>query len=224
MTQDLPPLAHWTARPLPGADAFAGRFVTIAPYAPVHFEGLYSAVAGPSNADIWAYMPIGPFADQAAFRAALTQMTGANGWRTMVISSAQEGQVLGMASYMRLRPDHGSAEIGTVAHGPLMRRTPASTQAHYLLARHVFEDCGYRRYEWKCNAENAASMAAAKRYGFTFEGIFRQDMVVKGCNRDTAWFSMIDRDWPALKARFEAWLNPSNFDARGAQIKRLEQL
>lgn len=224
MTNDETSLAEWTPRPLPGNAVLQGRFVTIEAYKPPHFDGLFEAVAGAGNDDIWAYMPVGPFHTREAFEAALADMTGPKGWQVMVISCARAGTVLGAASYMRQRPAHGSAEIGTVAHGQAMRRTPHGTEAHYLLAQHVFEGLGYRRYEWKCNAANAASHAAAKRYGFTYEGTFRQDMVTKGRNRDTAWYSMIDSEWPALKARFEAWLDPDNFDADGAQIAQLGQL
>lgn len=223
MTQLQKNLEQWAPLPLPGGRALRGCFVQIEPYEASHLPGLYAAVAGPSNDDIWTYMPTGPFHDLPSFNLALTEMTEGQGWAVMVIRSLSSGNVVGMASYMRQRPDQGSAEIGMVAHGPAMRRTPMSTEAHFLLARHVFQDLGYRRYEWKCNAANAASHAAAKRYGFTYEGTFRQDMVVKGQNRDTAWYSMIDREWPTLKRRFETWLGPDNFDASGAQITRLGQ-
>lgn len=224
MTMAPTDLDAWTPRALPGRDVLIGRLITIRPYDQADACALYSAVAGPGNDDIWTYMPVGPFHTLEAFEAALANMTGEKGWQTMVICAAEGDGVLGMASYMRLRPADGSVEVGTVAHGADMQRTAMSTEAHYLLARHVFEDLGYRRYEWKCNSANAASMAAATRYGFTYEGTFRQDMVVKGQNRDTAWFSMLDGEWPALKARFEAWLDPANFGADGRQRQRLGSL
>ena len=127
-----------------------------------------------------------------------------------------------MAGYMRIREKHGSAEIGCVAFGRDLRRSPEATEAMSLMASHIFDELGYRRYEWKCHNGNAASRRAAKRFGFKFEGVFRNDMVVRGKNRDTAWFAMTDEDWPANKSAFEAWLSPSNFDAAGQQKKKLE--
>ncbi|MEM7570046.1 MAG: GNAT family protein [Pseudomonadota bacterium] len=215
-------LSQWSDCALPGDRVLTGRLVRIEPLRDAHLSGLYAAVAGPENDDIWRYMPIGPFHDQASFKLAADHWTGPSGWRVMTFMTVSCSTMLGVASYLRLRPDQGSCEIGMVAHGKSMRRRPAATEAHYLLARHVFEDLGYRRYEWKCNASNQASMAAAQRYGFSYEGTFRQDMVVKGENRDTAWWSMLDREWPGLKARFEAWLDPANFDDNGMQRKRLE--
>jgi RimJ/RimL family protein N-acetyltransferase len=134
------------------------------------------------------------------------------------------GRIEGYASYMRMDPLNGVIEVGNILLAPSLQRTVAATEAMYLMARHVFEDLGYRRYEWKCNADNAPSRRAALRYGFTFEGIFRQHMVIKGQNRDTAWFSMLDSEWPARKAAFEAWLDPANFDAADKQSKSLGQL
>ncbi len=130
------------------------------------------------------------------------------------------GAAAGYASFMRMEPAHGVIEVGNIMLSPSLQRTTAATEAMYLMACHIF-DLGYRRYEWKCNAENLPSRRAALRYGFTFEGIFRQHTVVKGRNRDTAWFSMLDHEWPARKAAFEAWLDPANFDAQGVQLKGL---
>ncbi|MEM9418081.1 MAG: GNAT family protein [Planctomycetota bacterium] len=134
------------------------------------------------------------------------------------------GEVVGMASYMATVAEHGVTEIGSVAHGKAMMRSPAATEAHFLLAQHAFETYGYRRYEWKCNADNWPSRRAAERMGFNYEGTFRQHRVARGHNRDTAWFSMIDRDWPGCKAAFEAWLDPSNFDEEGKQKNKLSDL
>ena len=133
------------------------------------------------------------------------------------------GVVAGMASFIGTQADHGTTEVGYVVHGPVMTRTPAATEAHYLLAKHAFETCRYRRYEWKCDGNNVKSRNAAQRLGFTFEGVFRQHRVTsKGNNRDTAWFSMLDEEWPKRKAAMEAWLDPSNFDANGQQLKSLQ--
>jgi hypothetical protein len=128
-----------------------------------------------------------------------------------------------MASYLRITPEHGAVEIGHIWFGSTLKRTPAATEAIYLLARHVFDDLGYRRLEWKCNALNAPSRRAADRFGFTFEGVFRKQQVVKGRNRDTAWYAIVDDDWPPIRAGFEAWLAPENFDAEGRQRRSLAQ-
>ena len=131
------------------------------------------------------------------------------------------GDAVGYASYMRIEPVHRVIEVGSILYTPRLQRTIGATEAMYLMARHVFEDLGYRRYEWKCNALNAPSRSAALRLGFTFEGIFRQHMIIKGRNLDTAWFSMLDSEWPQRKAAFERWLDPSNFDANGRQRQSL---
>jgi RimJ/RimL family protein N-acetyltransferase len=126
-----------------------------------------------------------------------------------------------MASYMRIRPEAGSAEVGSVVFSKALQRTAAATEAIFLMARHLFEDRGYRRFEWKCDNQNAASVRAARRFGFTAEGVFRQDMVVKGRNRDTAWFSILDGEWPRIRSAFEQWLAPENFDPAGQQRRSL---
>jgi RimJ/RimL family protein N-acetyltransferase len=131
---------------------------------------------------------------------------------------------VGMASYLRIKPEHGVIEIGWIWYGPPLQRTTAATEVIYLLARHAFDGLGYRRLEWKCDALNAASQRAAERYGFQFEGVFRKHMVVKGRNRDTAWFAITDEDWPAIRRAFEAWLAPENFDERGRQRRSLREM
>jgi len=136
---------------------------------------------------------------------------------------AAGGRASGVASYLRIVPEFGVIEVGNIWFGPALQRTAAATEAIYLLARHVFDDLGYRRLEWKCNALNAASRRAAERFGFTFEGVFREHMVIKGRNRDTAWYAIVDRDWPAIRDAFERWLDPENFDAAGAQRLRLDE-
>ena len=147
-----------------------------------------------------------------------------SGWVREVIVDKADGKVVGMAHYMRPDPANGVVEIGGIAHGPGMSRSPLSTEAQYLLAKHVFEDLGYRRYEWKCHNGNAASKRTAARLGFTFEGVFRQHMLSKGENRDTAWFSIIDSEWPDIAKAFDAWLAPDNFDAEGRQKRKLEDI
>lgn len=216
-------LKHWSPRERPGQWPLTGARVVLEPLDwDSHLSGLYAAVAAPDVSDIWTYMPIGPFESRKQFRKVFGYVAADLGWEVMVIRRAEGGEVLGMASYMRIREPHGSAEIGCVAFGPALKRSAEATEAMYLMAGHVFDELGYRRYEWKCHNDNAASKRAAARFGFAFEGVFRNDMVVKGENRDTAWFAMTDADWPALKAAYQAWLAPENFDAAGQQNQRLE--
>ena len=218
-------LSDWSPRAIPGQADLTGNSVILEPIDWTrHLEGLYSAVASENNNDIWTYMPIGPFVDKAQFQSNFSAVSSHLGWQTLVIKSQENQSVLGMASFMRIREAHGSVEVGCVAFGQHLKRTKEATEAMYLMARHVFEDLWYRRYEWKCHNENAASKRAAERFGFQFEGIFRNDMVIDGKNRDTAWFAMTDGDWPKLKAAFEAWLDPDNFDVQGRQLQRLETL
>ena len=168
-------------------------------------------------------MPVGPFLAPAELRDFLETTRQTERWRTMVIRSQASGDVLGMATYMRIREAHGSAEIGCVAFGPKLKRSTEATEALALMAGHVF-DLGYRRYEWKCNSLNAASMRAAERFGYAHEGVFRNDMVMKGKSRDTVWYSIIDSEWPVLKGALDQWLAHDNFATDGAQVRTLESL
>jgi RimJ/RimL family protein N-acetyltransferase len=225
-------LLTWTPRPTPGLSTLEGRLVRLEPFDPVtHAAGLFDAVGGEANAALWHWMPAGPFPTPAAISDFLAAEHAAQHWNTLVIRAISSGsgsggldsgsEVLGMATYMRIREAHGSAEIGCVAFGPRLKRTREATEALTLMAAHVF-DLGYRRYEWKCNDANLASKRAAVRFGFSFEGIFRNDMVMKGRSRDTAWYSIIDAEWPRLKAALDQWLAPANFAADGAQMQTLE--
>lgn len=218
-------LTDWTPRPTPGLAALDGTAVRLEPFDwTAHGEGLFAAVGGEANAGIWTHMPSGPFLDPAALRRMLEANRERERWRTMVARARSGGAILGMATYMRIREAHGSAEIGCVAFGPNLRRTRAATETFRLMAAHVFADLGYRRYEWKCDRANAASKRAAERFGFVFEGTFRQDMVSKGRNRDTAWYAITDAEWPALDAALETWLAPANFAADGRQLRSLESI
>jgi len=178
--------------------------------------------------DLWTWLAYGPFVSQSemvefierwrqAEPAVLLAIVPADSSQPQTAPFLVGGGAAGWASYMRANPAHGVVEVGNILFSPALQRTRAATEAMYLMAGHVFEHLGYRRFEWKCNAENQPSRRAALRLGFTFEGIFRQHMVIKGCNRDTAWFSMLDKEWPARKRAFEAWLNPANFTADGQQ-------
>ena len=216
-------LSHWTPRPTPGLSILSGRRVRLEPLDPAgHGDRLFATIGGADNS-LWEWMPVGPFATREALLGFLETQMQTEGWRCMTIRAAASGEVLGMAAYMRIREAHGSAEIGCVAFGPELRRTPEATEALYLMADHVFA-LGYRRYEWKCNVENIASKRSAERFGFVFEGIFRNDMVTKGRSRDTAWYAITDADWPRLRAALELWLAPDNFATDGSQMRTLESL
>jgi RimJ/RimL family protein N-acetyltransferase len=181
-------------------------------------DDLFEAGRDPA---IWTYLPYGPYSDVAELRSALEEEAASDDPRFYVVEV--EGRALGIVSYLRITPEHRVIEIGHIWFGTPLQRTAAATEAIYLLARHVFDDLGWRRLEWKTNAENAPSRRAAERFGFTFEGVFRKHQIVKGRNRDTAWFSIVDDEWPAIRAGFEAWLAPSNFDADGRQLRTLEE-
>lgn len=215
-------LSSWTKRPTPGAETLFGQRVRLEPLdARQHAAGLFTAVGGEANTAIWTWMPVGPFSDTKAMSEFLAEARDKEGWRTMVIVARETDAILGMASYMRIREAHGSAEIGCVAFGARLKRTTEATEALTLMAAHIF-DLGYRRYEWKCNDRNVASKRAAERFGFVFEGVFRNDMVVKGQSRDTAWYSITDREWPALRVALGHWLADDNFAKDGSQKRSLE--
>ncbi len=218
-------LSNFSPRPVPGASSLPGRLVRLEAYqADQHAPGLAKAVGGPENADTWTFMPFAPFPAGEAFAPAFKSVSIERGWLPYVIIDNSSNEILGTASYMRLRPEHGSCEVGCVAFSDKLKRTAHASEAMYLMARYVFDELDYRRYEWKCHNENAASKRAAARFGFQFEGIFRNDMVMKGHSRDTAWFAMTNGDWPQIKADFETWLSPSNFDENGQQKVSLTSL
>ena len=217
-------LATWTARPLPNVAPLEGRRVTLHPTDVTDdATGLFEATRDGDPA-LWNYLSYGPFENEGAFEQWLARHVADPTMLTETVVDNVTGRPLGSASFMRMEPGFGVIEIGHIFFGKALQRTPAATEAIFLMMRHVFEDLGYRRLEWKCDAANARSRRAAERFGFRFEGIFRQHMIVKGRNRDTAWFSIIDGEWPVVKAAFEAWLAPENFDAEGQQIERLEDL
>jgi RimJ/RimL family protein N-acetyltransferase len=202
-----------------------GRTVRLAPLDPmVHGDDLYQGTRGEAGDRLWQYLFEGPFPDRAAFDVHLRKIAASDDPLFSAILDSGSGRAVGYASFMRIEPGHRVIEVGSILFTPHLQQTTLATEAMYLMARHVFEDLGYRRYEWKCNALNAPSRRAALRFGFTFEGIFRQHMIVKGRNRDTAWFSMLDSEWPLRKENFERWLDPSNFSADGKQKISLSQL
>lgn len=201
-----------------------GRFVTVAPLEEAHAAELYAGSHGEGTEAIWPYLFPEPFESQGAFSDYIARSVQSEDPLFFSILDRASNSVVGHATYMRITPEHRVIEVGNILYTPALQRTPGGTEAMYLMARHVFEDLGYRRYEWKCNALNAPSCRAAERFGFTFEGIFRRHMIVKGRNRDTAWYAMLDTEWPARKTAFERWLAPSNFDAAGQQITSLHAL
>jgi RimJ/RimL family protein N-acetyltransferase len=203
----------------PSGARLEGRFGALEKLEPDRHADLWCALRG--HDDLWAYLSYGPFAEDE-FERWLTERAALTDPFYYAIVDAH-GAAVGVATLMEIRPAMRVIEVGHIVHSPALQRTSLATEAHHLLARHVFETLGYRRYEWKCNALNAASRRAAERLGFTFEGIFRQHMIVKGRNRDTAWYSMLDREWPSRKAEFERWLDPANFDANGRQRSSLRR-
>ena len=216
-------LSQFKGCPAPQPVTLTGRYVTIEPYdRDKHLQALWDALGGLAINPLLLYFTNDDFGGIADFDAWLEACRTKGNWLIHVFRDNAIGKVVGMASYMRADPANGVVEVGGVAHGPAMARSPLSTEVHYLMAKHVFDDLGYRRYEWKCHNENEPSKASARRYGFTYEGLFRQHMLSKHQNRDTAWFSIIDGEWPTVKAAFEAWLAPENFDADGKQVRKLE--
>jgi RimJ/RimL family protein N-acetyltransferase len=219
-----PPVPGWSARRRPEPGPFEGRYCTVVPLRPELAEELFAACSAPGTEALWTYLGLdGPFPDAAALADALVTVVADPATVSMAITDAR-GTAQGWASFMRIDQPNGSVEIGGVLLGTTLQRTRAATEAMYLMARHVFEDLGYRRYEWKCDALNAPSVAAARRLGFVDEGTHRNAVVYKGRSRDTAWFSITDTEWPALAAAYEQWLAPANFDETGEQLTSLSRL
>jgi RimJ/RimL family protein N-acetyltransferase len=218
-------LSHWQPRPRPERRRFEGRWVALDPLDPArHGDELFTASSVADAGDRFRYLPDLPPADRAAFQPWLDQAAASPDPLFFAVRDRASGRIAGRQTLMRIDAANGVIEIGNIYWGPLVARRPAATEALYLFARYVFDELGYRRFEWKCNNANLPSKRAAERFGFSFEGIFRQHLVVKGANRDTAWYAMIDKDWPALRAAFEAWLDPANFGPGGEQKRRLEEL
>jgi RimJ/RimL family protein N-acetyltransferase len=213
---------NWKPVPAPVPVTLRGQYVTLEPLsAECHTAALWQAVRG--RDELWTWMADGPFDTEAALRESLEQKQSGTAAVFLAMVPRETGVAAGYASYMRVDRGNGVVEVGNILLSPGLQRSTAATEAMFLMARHVFEDLRYRRYEWKCNAENEPSRRAALRLGFTFEGIFRQHMVVKDRNRDTAWFSMLDHEWPARRRTLQAWLDPANFDEYGRQRQSLRQ-
>jgi RimJ/RimL family protein N-acetyltransferase len=225
LASPIGPLVDVSPAKRPSRATLQGKLVTLVPLDPIaHGDALYEATRGAAADQLWLYLFEGPFPRRADFDLHLQRAAASEDPMFFAILDRASGTAAGYAAYMRIEPVHRVIEVGSILYTPQLQRTPLATEAMYVMARHVFEDLGYRRYEWKCNALNAPSRRAALRFGFTFEGIFRQHMIVKGRNRDTAWFSMLDSEWPARKASFERWLDPSNFGPDGRQKMALSTL
>lgn len=211
-------LSQWTPRARPERRVHQGRYVRLEPLDPVrHGDDLYAASAAPGAEDRFRYLFDAPPESRESFEPWLAKAAASEDPLFFAVVDEATGRAEGRMSFMRIDPVHGVIETGNILFGPRLARTRAATEAIYLQARHAFDDLGYRRFEWKCNALNEPSKRAAERLGFTFEGIFRQHMVVKGLNRDTAWYAMLDIEWPARRQAFERWLSPDNFDEAGRQ-------
>lgn len=226
MVEPLRPLSTAAVEPVPSGrlplrSGLSGHWASLEPLDPArHGEALFAAAG---DAAIWTWLPYGPFADRQAFSSWLGDCAGVADPLFFAIRENASARVSGMLSFLNIRPRDGVVELGHIWFSPALQRTAAATDALTLPLRHAFDDLGYRRLEWKCNAANVPSRRAAERLGFRFEGIFYRHMIVKGCNRDTAWFSLLADEWPARRAALDAWLDPVNFDAAGRQRQPLRR-
>jgi RimJ/RimL family protein N-acetyltransferase len=220
-----PPVPGWSARPRPPRTAMTGRHVSVEPISPErHARSLFEAyMEAPDDRD-WTYLFVERPEAEAAFQAYVARLAQSADPLHHAVVEGTGGRALGTAAFMRIEPAHGVMEVGSIALAPALQRSRASTEAMYLMMRRAFDELGYRRYEWKCDSLNAPSRAAALRYGFTFEGIFRKAIVYKGRSRDTAWYAITDEEWPRIRAAFEAWLAPDNFEGDGRQRRRLQDI
>ena len=219
------PVPGWSPRPAPSAVTLEGTYCRIEPLdAQRHAQDLYEAYRAAPDGRDWTYLPVEPFAEIEDFRRHAEAAARSTDPRHYAVVDRKTGKAVGTLALMRIEPKSGVIEVGSVTFSPLLKRTPLSTEAQYLLMAYVFDELGYRRYEWKCDSLNAPSRKAAQRLGFQFEGIFRQAVVYKGRSRDTAWFSILDSEWPAQKQAFQAWLAADNFDEQGRQRHSLDAL
>ncbi len=215
-------LPDWTARAAPPAMVMQGNWCRIEPVSvECHAKSLFAAFAAAPDDRDWTYMSAGPFADATKFEAYLARIASSVDPLHQTIIDLRSGDAVGTAALMRVDRFNGVIEIGHISYSRRLQRTTAATEALFLFMRRVFDELGYRRFEWKCDHLNAPSRAAALRYGFSYEGIFRQAVVYKGRSRDTAWFAITDQDWPVLRDAYQQWLAPENFDATGKQVRRL---
>jgi len=216
-------LKNWQPRPRPERKVIDGRYARLEPLsAAKHGDGLYEASSVADIGGRFAWLPDYPPQTRADFQPWLDRVEASEDPLFFTVIDKASGKIAGRQTLMRIDAAYGVIEIGNIYWGPIISRKPAATEAQFLFMKYIFDELGYRRYEWKCNNRNEPSKRAAERFGFKFEGIFRQHLVVKGENRDTAWYSIIDKEWPALRKAYKAWLDPANFDAEGQQKRRLE--
>ncbi len=216
-----PALPGWQPRPLPQRRSFAGRYCTLEPLDPdAHGDALFAALCDPAHDTLWTYLLTEPARNLRQWQQRLSQYAVSRDPLYLCIRN-EHGRPAGIASYLRIAPEHGSIEVGHIHLSPSLQQTRAATEFQSLLMQHAFDDLGYRRYEWKCDSLNASSRRAAPRLGFRFEGIFRKAIVYKERSRDTAWYSITDDEWPRVRAAFESWLAPSNFSSDGRQLQSL---
>lgn len=219
------PVLGWSPRPVPTGVTLEGTYCRLEPLnAERHADDLYAAYrAAPDHRD-WTYLFVGPFDNAEDYRHYAESAARSTDPRHYAVIERKTGKAVGTLALMRIEPTHGVIEVSNVVFSPLLKQTPISTEAQFLLMAYVFDELGYRRYEWKCDSLNAPSRKAAERLGFSFEGIFRQAVVYRGRNRDTAWFSILDKEWPSLKQAFRAWLSAENFDEQGRQRQSLTEV
>ena len=210
------------AKSAPQRIVLEGRYVRLEPIDVKHAIDLYEVSTMPGGVERYRWLFSNAPGSLAEMEARIEKARTETDPSYVAVVDKASGKAVGQQGWMRIRPEHGSIEIGGIYCGLPMARTPLATEALFLFAHHAFDDLGYRRFEWKCNDRNEPSKAAARRFGFQFEGVFRQDMIMKGVNRDTAWFSILDSEWPAMRAEYERWLSPDNFDADGVQKSKLQ--
>ncbi len=218
-------LADWSPAQFPPYISFEGRLCRIEPInVESHAQDLFEAYAIDRDDKMWTYMFDGPFETVASIEQWLEHARQQKDPQSYVLIEKKTAKAVGMASYLRIKPEHGVIEVGSISFSPKLQRTAIATEIMYLMMKRAFEDLGYRRYEWKCDALNAASRKAAIRFGFSYDGIFRKHMIYRNRNRDTAWYSMLNDEWPQLKKAYEQWLAPENFDDNGQQLEKLSDL
>lgn len=218
------PIQDWQPCDWPPHTPMLGRLCRLEPTQPAHAAELYEALVTHGQDKFWTYLPYGPFDRFELFKAWVDGITQGKDPQFYTIFDLEKNIPVGVASLMRIAPELGSVEVGHIHFSTLIQKTPIATEAMYLMMKRAFDELGYRRYEWKCDSLNRPSRRAAERFGFLFEGIFRQHRIYRGRNRDTSWYSIIDSEWPTIKQGFEAWLDPSNFDESGKQKQKLSQL
>ena len=218
-------VSGWNGVALPPRTPITGRFCRVEPLdVERHLHDLYDACSEDTEGRLWTYMSVGPFTSIDDFEAWMKPASKTSDPLFYALIDLATGKAVGMAAYMRIKQEAGVIEVGNITYSPRLQRTPTATEAMFLMMKRVFDELGYRRYEWKCDSLNEASRRAAERLGFNFDGLFKQAVIYKGRNRDTAWYSILDSDWPLLESAYEKWLSVDNFDEKGHQKQKLQDL